>query len=167
MRQRSPLQSFVLEPIAVAASRRFIAAMISGLSMLAFAGCSGSADVDTAGLVKHLQGKGYTVEIVGDVEQPFLNVKGKVLHARLLNVAGAEEMQSYDYPDEEAAKSDARQIAPDGSVRGSKMTWIAPPRFFQRGRLLVIYLGSNPDMLRALMDVLGPPFAGRTANTQL
>ena len=148
---------------------RFAAFLCSLILLLAAASCSDPASkptvqgsvADRAGLIEYLRGKGFTVEIVGDVEQPFLRAQGKVLHVRAANAQQPEEMQTYEYDDEAAAKSDAGRIAPDGSVQGAKILWIAPPRFFQRGRLFVIYLGSNPEVARALTDSLGPQFAGQ------
>ncbi|HEY5610073.1 MAG TPA: hypothetical protein VIL97_02610 [Thermoanaerobaculia bacterium] len=38
--------------------------------------------------------------------------------------------------------------------------WIAPSHFFQRDRLIVIYLGTSEKILGVLRETLGPEFAG-------
>ena len=60
-----------------------------------------------------------------------------------------------------AAEQDASQIEPDGSLKTMMITWIAPPHFFRKDRLIVIYLGADPAVLMILTDALGPQFAGR------
>jgi hypothetical protein len=40
------------------------------------------------------------------------------------------------------------------------ITWIEPPHFFRKERVLVLYIGSDATVLKALHDVLGPQFAG-------
>jgi hypothetical protein len=39
--------------------------------------------------------------------------------------------------------------------------WVAPPHFFLKGRVLVLYVGSDPAVLAALRAVLGAQVAGR------
>ena len=41
------------------------------------------------------------------------------------------------------------------------VTWVAPPHFYRQGRVIVLYVGSNPNILSLLTAVLGPQFAGR------
>lgn len=72
------------------------------------------------------------------------------------------ELQVYEYPTEERAAREAAQVSADGSSIGtSKALWIAPPHFFRAGALLVLYLGSDGQVLEILRAQLGPPFAGR------
>ena len=75
------------------------------------------------------------------------------------------EVQVYEYADEAAAAADAARVSPDGSHFGHPPTisvnWAAPPHFHRAGRLIVLYVGSDPAVLRVLEAVLGPQFAGR------
>jgi hypothetical protein len=41
------------------------------------------------------------------------------------------------------------------------ITWIGPPRFYKKDRLIVLYVGSNSDVIRLLDTVLGRPVAAR------
>jgi hypothetical protein len=140
-----------------------------GLGLLAVMGCEPPADTrshggpvaDHVSFVDALRGAGYAVEVGGEVHQPFLNVAGTVLRVRGPGLEQGEEVQSYGYETVEAAKADAGLIQPDGTVEGMKISWIGPPHFFLRERVLVIYVGDNPHTIRLLSGLLGSPFAGR------
>jgi hypothetical protein len=41
------------------------------------------------------------------------------------------------------------------------ITWVAPPHFFQQGCVIVLYVGSDEEMISLLASVLGPQFAGQ------
>lgn len=80
------------------------------------------------------------------------------------------ELQAYVYDDPVLAAADAKGVQPDTSVRwtepdGREMTakfaWVAPPHFFQEGRVLVLYAGTDQTVLSILTELLGPQFAGR------
>ncbi len=67
----------------------------------------------------------------------------------------------FDYASSAAATSDASKVSAAGTPIGTtQITWIAPPRFYRKEQLIVLYVGSNADVLRALEAVLGKPFAG-------
>lgn len=73
-------------------------------------------------------------------------------------------MQAFEYPSEAEARADAAQVAPDGSsVGASRPMWVASPHFFQRDRLIVLYVGEDQTVLKALEGALGPAFAERAA----
>jgi hypothetical protein len=35
-----------------------------------------------------------------------------------------------------------------------------PTSFFKRGRIMVLFLGKDPSLLKAIQSVMGPQFAG-------
>ena len=111
-------------------------------------------DLDT--LADALKAQGLNVERAGDVSQPFFSVEGRAL------TVNGENVQVFRYGTAEAAAKEATQVSPDGSSVGtSMMTWMAPPHFFRKDNLIVLYVGSNGELLRALQSVLGVQFAGR------
>lgn len=123
---------------------------------------------DHVSFVDYLRGQGLTVEIAGAVEQPFLRGKGTTLRISGSNIRQPAELQSYSYDDTDlgtdgvkAAEEDAQQIGPDGNPRTSMITWVAPPHFFRKERLIVLYIGDDPAVVRLLTAALGPQFAGR------
>jgi hypothetical protein len=120
---------------------------------------AGGQDSASAEFLEALRAAGATVELAGEVSQPFFAVPG-----RLLRVNGAD-VQVYVYSDEAAARTAAERILPDGSGLGpptpTRITWIAAPHFYRSGRLIALYVGDDPAILQLLQQALGPPFAGR------
>ena len=139
-------------------------AALLGVSLLVAAcGAQGGTDVvshggpvsDYVSLVDALRAAGATVEPAGEVSQPFLSAAGQVI-----GVDG-HDVQVFEYADEAAADDDAALISPDGSSVGTSLiTWIATPHFFRKGRLLVLCVGDDGDLIAALENALGPQFAG-------
>ena len=55
----------------------------------------------------------------------------------------------------------ASTISSDGNaINGQAIDWPAPPHFFQEGRIIVLYLGDDSQVISALAQILGPQFAG-------
>ena len=111
---------------------------------------------DYVSLVDHLRAAGATVMPTGTVTQPFFSVTGPVI------TVNGEQVQVYEYPNDDGASADAARISPDGGSVGNTMVdWIAPPHFYRGGRLIVLYVGTNTPVMRILETILGPQFAGR------
>jgi hypothetical protein len=111
---------------------------------------------DYESLVNALQAAGVTVAAGDAVEQPFFSVPGQVIRVN------EQDVQVYVYETAEALEAEAAQIAEDGSSIGTSMVdWVEPPHFFKSGRILVLYLGEDPNILIVLESILGPQFAGR------
>jgi len=125
--------------------------------LVAVGGASGGEPVmNYPRLIDSLRAAGMTVQPGGDVVQPFFAVPGKVI-----KVLG-EDVQVFQYAHETEMEAQAAQVSPDGSTVGTtKIQWMAPPHFYQRGTLLVVYVGDNHKVLKALEEVLGQPFAGQ------
>ena len=117
---------------------------------------------DHVSFVDTLRGKGVTVDIVGNVSQPFLHAQSGT-SVRLSGGAlpTPADLQSFDYGSAPAASADAGQIQPDGSMKTVIIDWVGPPHFFRAERLLVIYIGSDASVINLLTSILGPQFAGR------
>lgn len=72
-----------------------------------------------------------------------------------------EDLQVYEFASADAASRAAAEVAPDGrSIGTTMMTWMAPPHFFRKDRVIAIHLGSNADVTRALREIMGTQFAG-------
>lgn len=103
-------------------------------------------------LIARLKGRGKKVGRKEKVEQPFLSVKGRIISV------DDQDVQVFGYRNALAAERDKKKI---NDTRATSMAmWIAPPHFFQSGRLIVLYVGENSSVLKALADLLGPEFAG-------
>ena len=112
--------------------------------------------VDYASLLADLRSRGLRVKSAGKIVQPFFTVAGRVI------LVNGQDLQVFQYPDASRANAQAALVSPDGlTVATTKVHWLAPPRFYKRGKLLVIYLGDR-DVMRALEGSLGPQFAGKS-----
>ena len=108
-------------------------------------------------------------------KQPFMQVTG----AQVL--LWEEPILVYEFPDAAVAEAQAEGISPSGykieQVIPSnpnpqervitQLQWRAPPHFFKRGRLIVLYAGENERLLALLAQTLGPQFAGEAAPGQV
>ncbi|MBI4786017.1 MAG: hypothetical protein HY782_03100 [Chloroflexi bacterium] len=107
-------------------------------------------------LVAALRAAGATVEPAGNVEQLFFTVRG-----RIVKVNGGD-VQVYEFSDNAAMEQQAATVSPAGSPVGTTMiSWVAPPHFYKKGRVIALYVGDEPKVKDALAAVLGAQFAGR------
>ena len=111
---------------------------------------------DYASLTASLRAAGASVKPGAKVDQPFFPVSG-----RLMEVHG-EDVQVFQFADAAEVKAQAARVSPTGTAIGAtKVQWIGPPHFYRTDRLLVLYVGDNERVLKALEKVLGPQFAGQ------
>ena len=102
-----------------------------------------------------LRKEGANVEPAGEVNQPFFSVIGQAI------IVNGENIQVFEYSDEAAADVEASLVSPDGSSIGTSIaSWIAPPHFHKAGKIIVLYVGENRELISLLETVLGPQFAG-------
>lgn len=125
---------------------------------------------DQSGFADQLRGKGLTVEHIAEASEPFLRTIGARLRLSGGALAQPSELQAYTYDDPALAAEDAARVQPDtgvrwtepdGNVRTISFAWAAPPHFFRRERVLILYTGTDPAMLTLLTELLGAQFAGR------
>jgi hypothetical protein len=115
---------------------------------------SAASDIDK--WLDAVAARGVRVERVGEVEQPFLSVIGQMVQVN------SEDVQAFGYPSAADMEAQASRISPDGGTVGtSNIHWIGTPHFFKQGKLLVLYVGENDDLLRILTATLGRQFAGK------
>jgi hypothetical protein len=79
-------------------------------------------------------------------------------------------VDAFEYRTTFGAAYDASRLSADGtSLRPSfipgggqagDLDFIAPPHWFHQGRVLVLYVAQQVDLLALLRQVLGPQFAG-------
>jgi len=138
---------------ALAGSDPDVAAFIAAIET---ADDSRSPDVE-GGLTEFtdaLQSAGLLLEIGGLVDQPFFSVSGQII------TVNGEDVQIFEYPDSTAAAAEAAQISPDaGSVGANMISWVAAPHFYTKDRIIVLYIGENDSITRALFEILGEPIA--------
>lgn len=111
---------------------------------------------DYKSLIKKLRDKGSTVKEGGKISQPFFSVPGRAV------IVNGEQAQVFEYRKKETADKESGSVNADGSLVGTTMiTWVAPPHFYKNGRLIVLYIGENSGIIKALENALGRQFAGK------
>jgi len=131
------------------------ALLLVAVATAACAGQGGTAS-DYSGIVDSLRGAGVTIASGGEVSQEFFSGKGQAI------MVNGEQVQIFEYADESAAEANAASVSADGSTVGTTMiTWIATPHFYRSGKVIVLYIGDDTAVLKALETVLGAQFAGR------
>ena len=110
---------------------------------------------DHVSLVDTLRAQGLTVKPTGPVSQPFFPIPGQALRVN------DQDIQVFEFEDSSAAQSQAKEISSDGmSVGNTVVQWINPPHFFLSGKILVLYLGIDAELLKKLETALGKQIAG-------
>lgn len=116
----------------------------------------GKPVTDYTSLIDNLRAAGIIVKRAGEVVQPFFSVKGMIIKVR------GEDVQVFQYSHKTETDAQAAQVSPDGSTVGTtKIHWIGTPHFYKSEKLLVLYVGDNDNVLKALDDVLGQQFASK------
>jgi len=111
---------------------------------------------DEASFIAALQASNATTEIADPIIQDFFSPEGSII-----KVNGAD-VQVFEYENSQAMESEASMVAPDGGSIGTSMvTWMDAPHFYKVGRIIVLYVGSDPAILGLLEKVIGPQFAGQ------
>jgi hypothetical protein len=110
---------------------------------------------DHVSLVDTLRAQGLTVEPTGPISQPFFSVPGQTLQVN------SQDIQVFEFEDPSAAQSQANEISPDGmSIGNTVVQWINPPHFFLSEKIIVLYLGTDAELLKKLETALGKRTAG-------
>lgn len=126
---------------------------------------------DHVSFVDNLRARGLTVEPIGQTKMLPLDVPATDLAVTGGAIRGRAAMLSFDYNDTDlgrdgrgAAEQDAKEIAQDLTrvrvVSGANSLPSGPSHFYRRERVIVMYVGTDSEMLRVLADLLGPQFAG-------
>ena len=112
---------------------------------------------DYTSLVQAIKSRGILVENVDEIaaESSSFSVPTKVI-----SVGGAD-VQVFEFQNELDAKTASLTVSEDGTEIGTSIIrWIGPPHFYTQGKLIVLYVGENPEISDLLEDLLGSQFAG-------
>lgn len=105
-------------------------------------------------LIDSLRAAGATVEPAGEVDQPFFEVTGQLIRVNEADV------QVFEFADEATRQAVSETIPPDPTSIGTTMiTWVDQPNFWAKGRVIVLYIGQDADIINLLTSVLGDPIA--------
>jgi hypothetical protein len=154
------LRTGVLRPVM---NTRYLVLIVTILMLVAFntscATDSGGVG-DYASLIDNLHKAGAVVYPGGEFPPDFLSAK------RMIMGVNGSNVQVWEYDDAAAADAEAALISPDGfsirtATKGVCVGWVAPPHFYEAGKLIVLYVGESEAVTVVLENVLGPQFAGQ------
>ena len=111
-------------------------------------------------LVLFLEFEGANVEFTDEMTDYGFSVEGKTI------VVNEERVSVYEFVNEEAAEAEAALVSQDGfSIAREQgvrhINWLGTPHFYQRDRLIVIYVNGNAKLRDWLEAFMGPQFVGR------
>ena len=79
---------------------------------------------------------------------------------KVISVGGAD-VQVFEFASESDAKTASLTVSKDGTEIGTSIIrWIDTPHFYTNGKLIVLYVGQNPEIVNLLESFLGKQFAG-------
>jgi len=106
-----------------------------------------------AELVEDLRAAGAVVEPQGEIDRSFFPVDG-----RIIQVNDDAEVQVFEFANEAARQQASSLIAEDGSSIGTSMiTWVDQPNFWEKDRLIVLYVGRDQAIIELLTGLMGEP----------
>jgi hypothetical protein len=113
--------------------------------------------IDYPTLIAAIQSRGVSVEPVEEIpsESSFFSVPTKVI-----SVGGAD-VQVFEFASESDASAASLTISKDGTEVGTSIIrWMDTPHFYTNGKLIVLYVEQNPEIVNLLESFLGKQFAG-------
>ncbi|HSA98369.1 MAG TPA: hypothetical protein VLF17_04750 [Candidatus Nitrosotenuis sp.] len=79
---------------------------------------------------------------------------------RVISVGGAD-VQVFEFKDEAKAEASSLTVSEDGTEIGTSIIrWMDTPHFYTKGKIIVLYVGQNPEITNLLESLLGNQFAG-------
>ncbi len=112
---------------------------------------------DYASLIDAIESHGVLVQHKEDLgaESSSFSVPIKVISV------GGVDVQVFEFKDESEAQASSLTVSEDGTEIGpSVIRWMDTPHFYTKGKLIVLYVGQNPEITNLFESLLGTQFAG-------
>jgi hypothetical protein len=110
---------------------------------------------DYASLVEGIKSYGILVEQKEKLDDSPFSVPTVVLSV------GGTDIQTYEFENESDAKAAMQTISEDGTQIGTSIIrWIDVSHFYANGKIIVLYVGQNPEITSLLESLVGSQFAG-------
>lgn len=113
--------------------------------------------IDYSSLVNAIQSRGVLVDLIDEIasESSSFSVPIKVISV------GRADVQIFEFQSESDAKAASLTISKDGTEIGTSIIrWMDTPHFYTQGKIIVQYIGQNPEIMNLLESFLGKQFAG-------
>ena len=111
-----------------------------------------------------------------EVEMKAKNYEFQLMHVkknfiptiRKRMIIGEESIDIYLYSNNKKMENDAENIDSGGCQytstgifsRTVNVSWVSEPHFYKKGKIIVLYVGTNEKIISDLKDILGEEFAG-------
>jgi hypothetical protein len=110
---------------------------------------------DYASLVAAIKSRGVLVELTEELGESMFSAPAKVLSV------GGSDIQVFEFQAESDAKTSSLTVSEDGTEIGTSIIrWMDTPHFYAKGKIIVLYVGQNPEITNLLESILGAQFAG-------
>jgi hypothetical protein len=131
------------------------ALLVVGTFFSSIGGGEWGSPVSHEAALERVRGAGASIQFVGDISVPFFHTAG-----RMLSVAG-EGVQLYEYATRADAERDLDALSPRADTAGSlNLVWERPPHIYRFRNHVILYAGSNLEVLAALKRAFGGQVAG-------
>lgn len=115
------------------------------------------AVTDYASLVDAIESRGVLVQHKEDLAAEISSFSVPI---RVISVGGSD-IQVFEFADESGAVASSLTVSEDGTEIGTSIIrWVDTPHFYTKGKLIVLYVGQNPEITSLLESLLGYQFAG-------
>lgn len=112
---------------------------------------------DYSSLVNAIQSRGVLVEHIDEIASESSSFSVPI---HVISVGGVD-VQIYEFASESDAKTASLTVSEDGTEIGlSMIRWMDEPHFYTNGKIIVQYIGHNPEIMNLLESFLGKQFAG-------
>ncbi len=112
---------------------------------------------DYSSLVDAIKSRGVLVEHIEEISSEGSSFSVPI---HVISVGGAD-VQIYEFASESDAKTASLTVSEDGTEIGTSIIrWMDEPHFYTNGKLIVQYIGHNPEITNLLESFLGKQFAG-------
>ena len=127
------------------------------LIVLFLSGCTSNTDkkpTEYQNFIQKLKDAGYTVTKEEDEKNSTPHTFFSV-YPTYYEVDG-KTLAIYEFPNEKEARKDTKTISEDGlTIGGAKVSPIDNPHFYQKGEIIVSYIGSDTKLQKDLEKILG------------
>ena len=112
---------------------------------------------DYSSLINAIQSRGVLVDLIDEIASEISSFSVPI---KVISIGGAD-VQVFEFANESDANTASLTISKDGTEIGTSIIrWIDTPHFYTNGKLIVLYVGHNPEIMNLLESFLGKQFAG-------
>lgn len=110
----------------------------------------------TFNIINILRASGLKVRVPRAASRPAMDTDGYVL-----DVNNGVILEIYEYDSAEELNAVKNQMSPDAATVGSKaLEWDSPVHLYNTEKVIIAYLGNDPDTRQSFATLFGPEFTG-------